>query len=74
MAKISLPIWWGYIDIFDKIHVKRYIGDRAIRNAQESGTTKGIFDPFQARNIEVATSMILDKYRESLYHYKKIIQ
>ena len=73
--KTKLPLWWGYVDIFNKIHIKRYRGDdRPIRNAQDSGTTIGIFDVFEAKNIEVATHMILEKYREVTYFEKKIIQ
>lgn len=70
----KMPIWWGYVDLNEKIHVKKYRGDdRAIRNAQDSGTTIGIFDPFEAPNIEIATHMILEKYREVRYFEKKII-
>lgn len=69
----KLPLWWGYLDIYEKIHVKRYRDDRAIRNAEDSGTTLGIFEPFEAANIEIATHMILEKYREVNYHDKKII-
>ena len=73
--KTKLPLWWGYVDIFNKIHIKRYRGDdRPIRTAQDSGTTIGIFDVFEAKNIEVATHMILEKYREVTYFEKKIIQ
>lgn len=69
----KLPIWWGYVDYEEKIHVKRYRDDRAIRNAQDSGTTIGIFEPFHAANIEVATHMILDKWREQRFIDKRII-
>ena len=68
-----LPLWWAYIDYQEKIHVKRYRGDKAIRNAQDSATTVGIFDPFPARNIEEATHMILEKYREERQFKKEII-
>lgn len=66
-------LYWGYVDYDDKIHVKRFINDRAIRNAQDSGTTLGIFDPFYAANIEEATHMILQKYREERAFMKKEI-
>lgn len=65
------PLWWAYIDYNEKIHVKRYTTDRAIRNAEESGTTLGIFEPFAAKNIEEATHMILEKWRECRVHMKK---
>lgn len=66
------PIFWGYVDYEEKIHVKRYRGDdRPIRNAQDSGTTIGIFDPFHANNIEEATHMILNKWREQRVFLKK---
>jgi hypothetical protein len=71
MTLIKLPLWWGYVALDEKIHVKRYKGDRAIRNAQDSGTTVGIFDPFPARNIEEATHMILEKWREERVFIKK---
>ena len=66
-------LFWAYVDYDEQIHVKRYVDDRAIRNAQDSGTTIGIFDPFEAENIEQATHMILNKYREVRYFEKKII-
>lgn len=65
------PIFWGYIDYDEKIHIKRYKDDRAIRNAQDSGTTLGIFDPFEAENIEKAAHMILEKWREERIFIKK---
>ena len=64
-------LFWAYIDINEKIHVKRYRDDRAIRNAQDSGTTIGIFEPFYAENIEEATHKILDKWREERLTLKK---
>lgn len=63
-------IFWAYVDYEEKIHVKRYTNDRAIRNAQDSGTTTGIFDPFYADDIKQAAEMILDKYRE-VRHFVK---
>lgn len=63
-------LFWGYVDYNEKIHIKRYKNDRAIRNAQDSGTTIGIFDPFYAKNIEEASHMILNKYRE-VRHFVK---
>lgn len=63
-------LYWAYIDINEKIHIKKYKNDRAIRNAQDSGTTIGIFDPFYAANIEEAAHMILEKYREIRYTVK----
>lgn len=64
-------LFWAYVDYEEKIHVKTYKGDKAIRNAQDSGTTIGIFDPFYAPNIETATHMILEKYREERVFMKK---
>jgi len=64
-------LYWAYVDYEEKIHVKRFTNDRAIRNAQDSGTTLGIFDPFYAENIEDATHMILNKYREERAFMKK---
>ncbi len=64
-------LFWGYVDYEEKIHVKRYTGDKAIRNAQDSGTTIGVFDPFYSKNIETATHAILEKYREERMFMKK---
>lgn len=64
-------LFWAYIDYNEKIHIKRYINDNLIRNAQDSGTTIGIFDPFFANNIEEAADMILDKWREERVFMKK---
>ena len=64
-------LYWAYVDYNEKIHVKLYKGDRAIRNAQESGTTIGIFDPFYAPDIKEATLMILEKWREERLFLKK---
>ena len=66
-------LYWGYVDLHEKIHVKRYTNDRAIRNAQDSGTTLGIFDPFECENIELATHLILNKWREARVFMKKDI-
>lgn len=66
-------LFWGYVDYNEKIHIKLYKDDKAIRNAQDSGTTIGIFDPFYAKNIEIAAHMILDKYREVKFFEKKDI-
>lgn len=64
--------FWGYVDYNEKIHVKQYRGDdRVIRNAQDSGTTIGIFDPFTAPNIAIATHIILEKWREERVFLKK---
>lgn len=74
MSNLILPgmkLYWGYVDIHEKIHVKRFTNDRAIRNAQDSGTTIGIFDPFYAKNIEEATHKILEKWREERLTLKK---
>ena len=66
-----MKLWWAYIDYEEKIHVKRYKDDRAIRNAQDSGTTVAIADPFYAKDIEEAAHMILEKWREQRIFMKK---
>lgn len=71
---INANLYWGYVDLHEKIHIKRYRDDRHIRNAQDSGTTIGIFDPFEAENLEKAATMILEKYREIRHTVKKDIQ
>lgn len=68
---MTKQLYWGYVDYDEKIHVKRYRGDKAIRNAQDSGTTIGIFEPFYAENIELATHLILNKWREQRVFMKK---
>lgn len=68
---MSEQIYWGYVDYNEKIHVKRYRDDLSIRNAQDSGTTIGIFDPFYARNIEEAAELILEKWRSERVFMKK---
>lgn len=64
-------LYWAYVDYDEQIHVKLYRNDRAVRNAQDSGTTIGIFDPFYARNIEEATHKVLEKWREERGFWKK---
>ena len=64
-------LYWGYVDYDEKIHVKLFKTDRAIRNAQDSGTTIGIFDPFYAKNVEEAMHMVLEKWREERGCFKK---
>lgn len=64
-------LYWGYVDYNEKIHIKVYTNDKAIRNAQDSGTTIGIFDPFYADNIEEATHAIIEKWREARVFLKK---
>jgi len=71
ISKPGDQLYWGFVDYNEKIHIKRYTDDRAIRNAQDSGTTIGIFDPFYAENIEQASHMILDKWREARIYMKK---
>jgi len=71
---MTKQLYWGYVDYDEKIHIKRYKSDAAIRNAQDSGTTIGIFDPFYADNIEEATHAILEKWREQRAFMKKDIQ
>jgi len=67
---VSRKLFWGYVDYDEKIHIKRYTDDRAIRNAQDSGTTIGIFDPFYAKNIKHAAEMIVEKYRQCRHFVK----
>ena len=67
-------LFWAYVDYDEKIHIKRYTDDRAIRNAQDSGTTIGIFDPFPAKNIEEASHAILEKWREQRVFMKEEIK
>ena len=59
-------IFWGYIDTDNKVHVKRYVSDRAIENAEAFPLTKGIFDPFTAKNYAEAKLKIMNKYAEEI--------
>lgn len=70
IMKSGDKLFWGYVDYNEKIHVKLYKDDRAIRNAQDSGTTIGIFEPFYAKDIQQAADKILNKYRE-VRHFVK---
>lgn len=70
---ITKKIFWGYVDYEEKIRVKRYTDDRAIRNAQDSGTTLAIAEPFYAANIEEAAHILLEKWREQRVFMKKEI-
>ena len=63
-------MWWAYVDYNEKIHIKRYKSDRAIRNAQDSGTTIAILDPFEAADIVEASNIILNKWREQRLFFK----
>lgn len=60
---INKQMWfWGYIDIYDKVHVKRYLRDRAIENAEACPLTQGIFGPFKAKNYEEAKKLCMNTY------------
>jgi hypothetical protein len=59
-------LFWGYIDIWDKVHVKRYRTDRAIANAERSVMTKGIFDPFYAKDLVEAKMKIMERYADEI--------
>ena len=74
IIKPGKQLYWGYVDIDEKIHIKRYKNDKYIRNAQDSGTTIAIADPFYAKNIEEAANILLDKWREQRLNMKKDIQ
>jgi len=65
-----MKLWWAFVDLDEKIHIKRYTTDRAVRNAQDSGTTLAICEPFQARNITDASYIILQKWREQRFFIK----
>lgn len=68
---MSKQLFWAYVDYDEKIHVKRYRGDKAIQLAQDSGTTIAIVDPFYAFDIVEATQVILEKWREERIFMKK---
>ena len=74
MSLIKLPLWWGYVALDEKIHVKRYKDDRAIRNAQDSGTTLAIADPFEAIDIKEAAEILVEKWREQRLFMKEKVQ
>lgn len=64
-------LYWGYVDYEEKIHIKRYKSDTAIRNAEDSGTTIAICDPFYAKSVEEAAFIIVEKWREDRLALKK---
>lgn len=63
-------LFWGYVDYNEKIRVKRYTSDRAIRNAQDSGTTIAICDPFYAKDIAEAALILVEKWRNQRLYLK----
>lgn len=71
MALIKLPLWWGYLDDRGVIHVKRYTNDRVIQNCEQLPFCKGIFDPFEACNLQEAYKMCHEKLKESELHDKR---
>jgi hypothetical protein len=65
MSKLSDGKWyWGYVDVEEKIHIKRYTNDRVIRNYEQMPFTLGIVEPFKAKNIEEAAHLVVQRWRE----------
>lgn len=64
-------LFWGYVDYDEKIHVKLYKNEIAIRNAQDSGTTIAIVDPFLAESFQDAEEKIVEKWRSDRVFIKK---
>lgn len=66
LNKTKNRIYWGYIDIYEKLYIKRYRDDRAIENAEKFPLTKIIIDPFTAKSMHHARQKIMSKYVEEI--------
>ena len=65
MSKLTDGTWfWGFVDTEEKIHIKRYVDDRTIRNYEQMPFTLGIVEPFKAENIEEAALLVVQRWRE----------
>lgn len=62
MGLIKGLLFWGYLDDEGQIFVKRYTSDREIANYERLPFTRGIFDPFEAFDINQAREMIKERY------------
>lgn len=71
MGLIKGLLYWGYLDNDGLIHVKRYTTDREIRNYEQLPFCKGIFDPFEAYDINEAKMKCFQKLQELRYHEKR---
>jgi hypothetical protein len=60
-------IFWAYLDEDGKVHVKKYVNDRIIRNYESMPFVKGIFDPFRARDMHEARIMVYARYIQELH-------
>lgn len=72
MGVITRERWWAYLDSDGVIHVKKYVNDGSIQNYEQLPFVKGIFDPFMAWGYEDAKAIVLQKYKEVLYHEKRM--
>lgn len=63
---MSKQLFWGWIDVYDKVHVKRYTTDRAIENAEKAPLTRGIFGPFYAKDMVEAKKLVMNTYVEEV--------
>ena len=68
---IKLPLFWGWLDDRGVITIKRYTTDRIIQNTEQLPFTKGIFDPFEACNLQEAYKIAHEKLREVDLHDKR---
>ena len=66
MARIKGLLFWAYLDDQGKIHVKYYVDDRIIRNYEQMPYVKGIFDPFEAVDMQEARQKVMRRYKEEL--------
>ncbi len=57
-------LFWGYLDDQGIIHVKRYTNDRAIENMERMPWCRGIFDPFEAFDIQHAKEKCQERFKK----------
>lgn len=64
--KKKLKLFWGFLAEDGSIEVLPYKNDKAIRICEQAYFVKGIFDPFEARDIWEARKMIESRYKQEL--------
>lgn len=62
--RIKGLLFWAYLDDEGKVHVKRYINDNLIANYERLPFVKGIFDPFEAYDMQHARELVYRCYLE----------
>lgn len=60
-------LWWGYKDIGDNIHVKKYLGEMDYEEAMDNPSCNFIVEPFEARNKSEAFEIIKTLINDTIY-------